>query len=237
MVRREFVQSVISILVAPKFLLSQQTAKPALPPPAPVPWTLGLNPLTPQPHTQSADGIAETDARFFTPLQMATLVRLCDVLVPPLGVRPGALAAQTPQFLDFLIGSSPSTRQRVYTGGLKFLEAESQKKYHKPFEKLDDGEADAILKPWLRTWMSDHPPTDPHANFVNVAHDDIRSATENSKAWNVASSEAGSNSSRDELYWFPIQPDLHSLNAESSRQQPHVLAAPKAPHTLPSIPR
>lgn len=237
MVRREFVQAVISILVAPKFLFSQQAAKPALPPPAPVPWTLGLNPLTPQPHTQSADGIAETDARYFTPVQMATLVRLCDVLVPPLGARPGAVTAETPQFLDFLIGSSPSARQKVYTGGLSWLEAESQKKYHKPFAKLDDGEADAILKPWLRTWMNDHPPTEAHANFVNIAHDDIRNATENSRAWDEASSQTTQKSSRGELYWFPIEPDLHSLNVESSRRQPHVLAAPKAPHSLPSYPR
>jgi len=237
MVRREFVQAVISILVAPKFLFSQQTAKPALPPPAPVPWTLGLNPLTPQPHTQSPDGIAETDDRFFTPVQMATLVRLCDVLVPALGDKPGATAAETPQFLDFLIGASPASRQKVYTGGLTWLEAESQKKYHKAFAKLEVSEADAVLKPWLRTWMSDHPPSELHANFINIAHDDIRTATENSRAWDVASTEATSNSYRTDLYWFPIEPDLHAVSAESSRQPAHVVAAPKASHAIPSYPR
>jgi len=237
MVRREFVQAVISILVAPKFLFSQQTAKPALPPPAPVPWTLGLNSLTPQPHTQSPDGIAETDARFFTPVQMATLVRLCDVLLPPLGNKPGAITAETPQFLDFLIGASPVSRQKVYSGGLTWLEAESQKKYRKPFAKLEDSEADAVLKPWLRAWMSDHPPTELHANFINIAHDDIRTATENSRAWDPPSSEAAKNSSRGSLYWFPIEPDLHGMSAESSRQPAHVIAAPKASNAIPSYPR
>jgi len=237
MVRREFVQAIISILVAPRLLFAQQASKANLPPPAPVPWTLGLNPLTPQPHTQAADGIAEIDAHFFSPLQMASLVRLCDVLVPPLSNKPGAVTAETPQFLDFLIGSSPAARKKIYTDGLTWLEAESQRKYRKSFAKLEVSEADATLRPWLRTWMNDHPPTELHANFINIAHDDIRNATENSRAWDEASSQAAPKSSRGELYWFPIEPDLHGMSAESSRQQPHVLAAPKAPHSLPSYPR
>ncbi len=237
MVRREFVQAIVSILVAPKFLFSQQPAKPALPPPAPVPWTLGLNPLTPQPHTQVADGLAEPEPRFFTATQMSTLVRLSDVLLPPLGGKPGAIAAQTPSFLDFLIGSSPASRQKAYTGGLNWLEAESQKKYHKPFAKLENTEADAVLKPWLRTWMSDHPPTELHANFINIAHDDIRTATVNSHAWSQASSTTARDSISGGLYWFPIEPDLHSISAESSRTPPHVVASPKSSHAIPSYPR
>jgi hypothetical protein len=44
MLRRDFVRTVISVCLAPKLLLSQQRATDAPPPPAPVPWTLGLNP-------------------------------------------------------------------------------------------------------------------------------------------------------------------------------------------------
>ena len=237
MVRREFVQAILSVLVAPRLLFSQQASKANLPPPAPVPWTLGLNPLTPQPHTQAADGVAEIEAHFFTAIQMATLVRLCEILVPPLGNRPGAVTAETPQFLDFLIGSSPLARKKVYTGGLAWLEAEAQRTLHKPFAKIENSEADALLRPWLRAWMSDHPPTEPHASFINIAHDDIRNATANSRAWNDSSAQVESKSPHGELYWFPIEPDLHEMSAESSRQQPHVLAAPKAPHTIPSYPR
>ncbi len=236
MVRREFIQAVVSVLVAPKLLFSQQPAKAPLPPPAPVPWTLGLNPLTPQPETQVADGIADADPRFFSALQMSTLVRLSDLLQPALDNRPGAVAAETPQFLDFLIGASPANRQTVYTGGLTWLESESQKKYRKSFAKLVDTEADALIRPWLRTWMSDHPPTEQHANFVNIAHEDIRVATENSRAWEESLSEA-TQKSRRALYWFPIEPDLHGVSAAASRIPPHVVAAPKASHAIPSYPR
>ena len=237
MLRRGFVRGVVSAIFAPKFLVSQQTAKPALPPPAPVPWTLGLNPKTPLPQTEAADGIAQTEQRFFTAMQMATLIRFCNVLLPPLGSKPGAIEAETPQFLDFLIGSSPAVRQKIYTDGLNWLDVESHAKYKKPFAALDDRETASLLKPWLRTWMNDHPPTEPHANFVNIAHDDIRTATLNSKAWSDSVSDAAQDSDSLGLYWYPIEPDLRAANADCARIPPHVMAAPKASHTIPSYPR
>src|SRR6204780_708066 len=114
MLRRDFVRAVAAVSLAPKLLWSQQTASSAPPPPAPVPWTLGLNPKTPLPVTEAADGIAETEASFFTSTQLATFTRLCDLLLPPLDSKPGALQAGTPLFLDFLIGSSPMPRKKVY---------------------------------------------------------------------------------------------------------------------------
>jgi gluconate 2-dehydrogenase subunit 3-like protein len=236
MLRRDFVCAVVSISFAPRWLLSQQTANPA-PPPAPVPWTLGLNSQTPLPHTEVVDGIAKTEQRFFTPVQMATLVRLCDLFLPPIGDKPGALQAETPLFLDFLIGGSPASRKQVYTGGLNWLDTESQRRYGKAFAKLDDGEADAILKPWLRTWMSDHPPTEPHADFINIAHEDIRMATVNSKAWSEVASADVQASTGGGLYWYPIEPDIHAANSDCTRVPVHVIAAPKAAHTIPAYPR
>jgi hypothetical protein len=234
MLRREFVRAVVSVSFAPRLLLGQQTANPAPPPPAPVPWTLGLNPKTPLPHTEVVDGNAETEQRFFTAVQMATLMRLCDVLLPPIGSKPGALQAETPMFLDFLIGNSPDPRKKVYTGGLNWLEISSQKRYGKPFAKLGDGDADAILKPWLRTWMTDHPPTELHADFINIAHEDIRTATVNSKAWGDASSGGVQAATAESLYWYPIEPDIYSA---SSRLPARTIAAPKAVHAMPSYPR
>lgn len=236
MLRREFVRAVVSVSIAPRLLLSQQVANPAPPPPAPVPWTLGLNPKTPLPQTELVDGIAKTEQRFFTSVQMATLIRLCDVLMPPIGNKPGALQAETPLFLDFLIGSSPDVRKKAYTGGLNWLDSESQSRYGKAFAKLDDGQADAILKPWLRTWMSDHPPIESHADFVNIAHEDIRRATVNSKAWSDVPSAGAQAATEAGLYWYPIEPDIYEASSGLAHVPLHI-AAPKAIHSIPAYPR
>lgn len=240
MLRRDFVRIMVSIGLGPKFLLSQQSSNPAPPLPAPVPWTLGLNPKTPLPHTEVADGIAQPVLRFFSAIQMATLVRLSDVLLPPFQDKPGAVQADTPAFLDFLIADSASARKNVYSDGLNWLEQESRKKYGRAFAKLNDDQADAILKPLIRTWMNDHPPTESHINFVNIAHDDIRTATLNSKAWDQSTHPSVSRSQVSdarELYWYPIDPDIHSMDARSARLPAHVIAAPKAAHTMPQYSR
>jgi Gluconate 2-dehydrogenase subunit 3 len=237
MLRRDFVRAVVSVSFAPRLLLSQQSANPAPPPPAPVPWMLGINPETPLPQTEIVDGIAQAELRFFTQPQMEALTRLCDLLLPPIGNKPGALQAQTPLFLDFLIGSSPNARRKMYTGGLDWLDAESQKRYKMPFAKLDNAQADATLKPWLRTWMSDHPPTEQHADFINIAHDDIRTATVNSKAWSDVPSVDAQESTEVGLYWSPIEPDIYATSSDCSRIPTHVMAAPKSAHPSPAYPR
>lgn len=237
MLRREFVRVVVAAGVAPRFLLAQQTANPAPPPPAPVPWTLGLNPKTPLPATEVADAIAGAEPSFFSASQMQTLTRLCDVLLPSMGGKPGAVQAETPLFLDFLIGSSPQVRKTLYSGGLNWLDAEARRRYGRGFNELDDTQTDAVLKPWLRTWMSDHPPTEAHADFINIANDDIRTATLNSKAWDDASSAAGHDWVTGGLYWSPVEPEMFSEGAACSRLPAHVLAVPKAAHTMPSYPR
>ena len=236
MLRRDFVRAFVSVGLLPKALLGQQAANPA-PPPAPVPWTLGLNPRTPLPVTETADVIAETEASFLTPAQLATFTRLCDLLMPPLGKKPGALQAGAPMFLDFLIGNSPEARKKLYSGGLDWLDAEAKARYKLPFAQLNGSQADALIKPWLRTWMSDHPPTERHADFINIAHEDIRTATMNSKAWDDAGAAAGQDWVTGGLYWSPIEPDLAGLGATSTHLPPHVMAVPKAAHTMPSYPR
>jgi hypothetical protein len=236
MLRRDFVRAFFSFAFTWKVLPAQRANDPTLPPPAPVPWTLGLNSRTPMPATQIADEIAAAELRFFTEKQMSTLMRLSDVLLPPLGGKPGALKAQTPAFLDFLIGSSPEARKKTYAGGLDWLEAASQAKFKTPFAKLDDAEAGDLIKPWLRSWMNDNPPTEPHADFVNIAHDDIRTATINSKAWSEVPSIGAEESTQVSLYWSPIEPDIYGP-AASEYIPPHVLAAPKSANTMPSYPR
>jgi hypothetical protein len=235
--RRDFVRTVLAVGAAPKLLLSQQATTPAPPPPAPVPWLLGLNSKTPVPHVEAADQVALSELRFFTPQQMATLTRLSDVLMPPMGEKPGAVQAKTPMFLDFLIGSSPDVRKQVYSGGLDWLDGESKKKFNTEFAKLTDAQAGDLLNPWLRTWMNDHPPDEQHADFINIVHDDIRTATINSKAWFVVPEVGAEPRTSVELYWSPIEPDISELNADCSKVPPHVQAAPKTGHPTPTYPR
>jgi hypothetical protein len=231
--RRDFVRSLIAAVVASKGMVGQQAARQQLPIAAPVPWTLGLNPKTPIPQTVVAEGIAEAKLRFFTAPQMESMKRLCDLLMPAMGGKPGAVEAETPQFLDMLIGESPESRRKIYAGGLDWMEAESQKKYKLPFSKLDDGQATALLKPWLRTWMSDHPPVESHADFVNVAHDDIREATFNSEAWAESLAASTHEGTPTGVYWSAVDPETHGTGPSP---KPHVQAA-KGAAKMPMYPR
>jgi hypothetical protein len=235
MLRRDFVLGVVSAGLAPRLLLAQQSGATQPPPPAPVPWTTGLNPKTPLPVTAVAETVAESELRFFSPAQMATLNRLSDLLLPPIGDKPGALEAETPAFLDFLIGGSPEPRRKLYTGGLEWLDGQSQKKFKMPFAKLSKADADDLLKPWLRTWMSDHPPTEAHADFINIVHDDVRTATVNSKAWAAVPSSGAEASIKIDLYWSPIEPELYG--EDRGYIAPHVLAAAKSSHPMPTYSR
>ncbi len=235
--RRDFVRAVLAVGAAPKLLLGQQAANPAPPPPAPVPWQLGLNSKTPIPHVEVAEQVAAAELRFFSPQQMATLTRLSDVLMPPIGMKPGAVQAQTPTFLDFLIGSSPDARKQVYTDGLQWLDAQAKKRFNVEFAKLSDEQTGELLKPCLRTWMNDHPPTEEGIEFVNVAHDDIRTATVNSKAWFLVQEVGAEPHTEEELYWSPIQPDTSLEQAGCANLPPHVQAVPKADHPMPTCPR
>jgi hypothetical protein len=170
------------------------------------------------PKAETAEAVAEGDLRFFTPAQMATLTRLSDVLLPPIGSKPGAVAAGVPAFLDFLMSESPADRKQMYQGGLDWLDAEAKKRYSQPFAKLDAAQTDALLKPWLRTWMSDHPPLEKHADFVNVAHAEIRAATVNSKPWSDAPATGAQERTQVALYWYPIEPDPYCTRSKATPQ-------------------
>jgi hypothetical protein len=158
-------------------------------------------------------------------------------MLPPLNGKPGAVEAQTPMFLDFLIGSSPEQRQKVYAEGLDWLDETAQAKYKSGFAQLDDSKIAEVIQPWLRTWMSDHPPTEAHADFINIAQDDIRSATVNSKAWNDVPSVGAEPKTEEGIYWLPIEPDVFGENPAYAHTPPHVLAMPKGGQKIPIYPR
>lgn len=222
--RRDFVKGALAASVSAKAVLSQNSATqvaPSTPPPTPpgaaappapgpVPWMRGLMEAKPLDLTPLVpDAVAGAATRFFTEQQMATLRQLCEILMPPLKGFPGAVDAGTPEFLDFLISVSPADRRHMYSWGLDWLDAQAQSKFQVAFDSVSSAQADALIRPWLRTWMTDHPPAEPHARFVNVAHSDIRTATINSEKWNQAEVAAGKQPSGFGLYWYPVDPDIN----------------------------
>jgi hypothetical protein len=221
--RRDFVKAIVAASASAKTMLGQQSATPVAPsvPPAtptapgPVPWMRGLMEVKPLPiGSVLPDAVAQTNAYFFTEQQLATLRHLSEILMPPLRGYPGANEAGAPEFIDFLIGVSPTDRQQMYQSGLDWLDTEAKQHFGIAFAATNKVQADQLLRPWMRTWMTDHPPTELYARFINIAHSDIRTATINSEAWNKARNKAPDM----DLYWFPVDPDIHREGPASIRR-------------------
>jgi len=237
--RRDFVKGILAATAAAKAMGAQQATPAAAPPatpqalppaapvaPGPTPWMSGLMEVKPlELTTLVPDAVAQTDAHFFNPQQTLTLRRLCELLMPPLKGFPGALDVGAPEFLDFLIGASPRQQQQMYLSGLHRLDEEARSKFAVPFAKATNAQADALIRPWLRAWMSDHPPKEPYARFINLAHQDIRTATVNSQAWSEAKLAAEGEAAGLDLYWYPVDPDMHREAAKALRN-----AAPTGGH-------
>jgi hypothetical protein len=204
----------IAATATAKSAMAQQPVKalPAQPAtaPGPVPWMRGLMEVKPLPMTPLVpDAVAQTNATFFSAQQMATLRHLGEILQPAYKGYPSATGAGTPEFLDFLIGASPDDRKHMYQSGLDRLDSEARQHFQKPFAEVDATQADQLIRPWLRPWMNEHPPTEPYELFINMVHNDIRAATVNSEPWSEAARKAGQQTPNVDLYWYPIDPDLH----------------------------
>ncbi len=225
--RRDFVKAIVAVPVAAKTMFGQtatapygeKTSAPQSSAPAPVPPT-PENASTLVEQRQSfdfrtqtiastiPDAVATTEEHFFNARQMATLRKLGDVLLPPLNGYPGSTQACAPEFLDFLISVSPPDRQHTYRFGLVKLNADAEEQFGISFADVNAEQADKLIRPWLRSWMTDHPPTEPFAHFINVAHQDIRTATMNSQAWSIAATSSGERAPGIGLYWAPMDPDI-----------------------------
>lgn len=218
--RRKFVRDllvapVVSATAAAAAQEAGQTTKPQQQP-QPQPNTPARQmPLQPQAIQKLAvtqvDLTAEGDQHFFSAEQYAALCKLAEILMPPLSGHPGAIDAHAPEFLDFLISVSPSDRQKLYTDGLNAVNSAARKQFHKPFSELQAEEADAIIRPLLvaRFWPEDLP-KDPIKNFMAQVHEDLRTATENSREWAATQSASGRRqrgySRSVGYYWRPIDP-------------------------------
>jgi hypothetical protein len=144
------------------------------------------------------DGAADPLPRFFTAAQFGALRRLSDILAPAGSTSPGALAAETPEFLDFLIGKSAADRQNVYRAGLDGLNAQAKKQFNKAFADVDATQAETLMASLDKPWTFEEP-SDPVARFLRAAKADVRTATGNSRAAGNGRRMSGSG-----LYWYPL---------------------------------
>jgi len=225
MQRRDFMKAMMAATVTARAAMGEQAAPvkppaPAMPAPGPVPWTRGLSAVQPLPISPlAADSIAGVETQFFSDRQLASLRHLCELMMPAGNATPGAIEAGVPEFLDFLLGVSPKDRQESYTRGLDRLESEARQKFGISFADTKAAQADQLIRPWLRSWMSDHPPSDPHEYFINIANSDIRTATHNSQQWAEAEVARGLHAPDMDVYWYPIDPLLHSEEGHALKRR------------------
>ena len=122
--------------------------------------------------------------------------------MPAYDGRPGALEAEAPEFLDFLLGQSPADVQSVYREGLRRLGATSKDRFKKPFAQLSAQEADALLAPLKEPWSYEEP-KEVYPRFLRAAKIAVYQATVNSRQWATSSrSRAGAGVG---AYWLPIE--------------------------------
>lgn len=192
MKRRRFIQTVAA---APAIAIpaTAPAAQPAAQRPQAEAPKLELSPL---------DAVGETTTRFFSAVQLATLRKLSDILMPAMNGMPGALEAGAPEFLDFLIGASAADRKQLYKNGLDTLQAQAQKKFGKAFADLNEPQAGELLAPLRKAWTYE-PPADPFARFLREVKADVRTATINSREYSTAGS-AGRRGGGMGQYWYPI---------------------------------
>ncbi len=158
---------------------------------------------TPKLETAVPDVAAEPVPRFFNAPQFAALRKLCDILAPPLNGLPGALEAEAPEFLDFLLGQSPADRQQLYRAGLDALNAQALRQFKKTFAAVGEAQAATLLAPLRAAWTYE-PPADPFARFLREAKQDVRTATQNSRAYATAGSSGGRRGGGMGQYWYPL---------------------------------
>ncbi len=207
--RRRFVQTLAA--VTPAIAAAQQPApSPAGGPSQTGPGGrggFGMMEDTTKIDVTPADAVARMVTKFFNPDQFAALEKLGAIFMPTMKGAPGAIDAQAPQFLDFLLSESLPDRQKIYRTGLDGLNSQAKERFHMTFAKLSDEQAVQLLEPLKKPWTYDAP-SDPVEHFLRVAKQDIRTATTNSREYVMASGGSGGGGRRGGggtgLYWLSL---------------------------------
>jgi len=133
----------------------------------------------------AADAVAQGLPRYLSKSELAVFADLARALVPAFGEQPGAVEAEAPEFLDFLLSVSPVDVQQLYREGLA------------QYAKTKD------LSPLTKPWTHDEP-KDPYHRFLRAARTALYQATVNSKPWADAMSQRSRSAGASGLYWLPI---------------------------------
>ncbi|MBV9083089.1 MAG: gluconate 2-dehydrogenase subunit 3 family protein [Acidobacteriaceae bacterium] len=197
--RRTALRSLIAtpaVAVLPAALPAQEPVQP--PPPNAAPSE------TPQTPTVNADSFADGVRTTFTPEQFAALKKLGDIIAPESPNSPGALQANTAEFLDFFVGQSPEDRLPLYHDGLNALNEQAQRRYDKPFARISAAEAAPILAPLREPWTYKQSDA-PFPRFLRVAKDDILGATMSSREYVTVVARRRRGAGGSGQYWLPIE--------------------------------
>jgi hypothetical protein len=97
---------------------------------------------------QARQTAAQTRSRyqpkFFTAHEWATVTMLVDMIIPQDEKSGSATDAGVPEFMDFIVIDQPA-RQNAMRGGLRWLDAECQRRTDKTFVASTDTERRAVL--------------------------------------------------------------------------------------------
>src|SRR3569833_820792 len=132
---------------------------------------------------------------FFTPPQLAALRHLSDIIMPAIGGAPGALDAGAPEFLDFLVGQSPTPSKNLYRTGLDTLNMRASTKYGKAFAAVAPEQADELLATLHDAWTYEEP-RDPFAQNLQHAKTDKQTTTQNTRKRHTTTKH-----NRNGAYW------------------------------------
>jgi len=99
--------------------------------------------------------------KVLTPAQYATVEALTEAIIPADERSPGAKAARVADYMDLLLSEAdPALRQR-WLEGLTALDAESSKRFARPFVRLDATQVDALFADISRYEAAKAPVADP----------------------------------------------------------------------------
>lgn len=148
-------------------------------------------PTTPIP-TTAAEAVSLGLPRFFSAADLELFRELGNVLIPAFDGRPGAAEAEAAEFLDFLLGQSPSDIQVLYKQGMA------------TFKVRRKAGMEAALKELAEPWSHNGPAT-PYAKFLQAAKLAFHQATVNSRQWAEAMSSRSRSAAGIGSYWLPIE--------------------------------